>query len=369
MLQGKIISLKKYLDSASPGSGEAAETDETGMLALAMAAYGSTLLEVGNCSRDACPALGNELKDSLGKLKANLSAAMSRAELEATNTGIQENLRGWGRNTARHYQQKAGEVKDLLLVMARTAESVGARDQRCAQQINEVTARLKEIATLEDLTEVRAAIETSAAELKTSIDRMTAEGKTAFDQLQERLTTYQTKLEEAEALAFHDALTGLRSRLCVENMIESRIASGSVFCVAIVDIDGFKKVNDDHGHLTGDELLKQFATELRSVCRQSDVIGRWGGDEFIIVLDCSQAEAGAQIDRLRKWVCGDYTVQGKSGPLKLKIDASIGLAERLPDEAMKELLARADAAMYERKAASRSRPSAFGQPASRGRSN
>ncbi len=348
-----MISLKRYLDSASPGANEAAETDGTDMLALAMAAYGSALLEMGHCSLDACPALGNELKDSLEKLKINLSAAMSRAELAATDMGVQENLRGWGRNTARHYQQKAGEVKELLLVMARTAESVGVSDQRCAKQINEVTARLKEIATLEDLTEVRAAIETSAAELKTSIERMTTEGKAAFDQLQDRLTTYQTKLEEAESLAFHDALTGLRSRLCVENMIESRIAAGAAFCVAIVDIDGFKKVNDRHGHLIGDELLKQFAAELRSVCRQSDVIGRWGGDEFIIVLDCSQAEASAQIDRLRKWVCGDYTVQTKPSPLKLKIDASIGLAERLPEEAMKELLARADAAMYEHKAASR----------------
>ncbi len=323
------------------------------MLALVMAAYGSALLEMGNCSLDACPALGNELKDCLGKLKTNLSAAMSRTELAATDTGVQENLRGWGRNTARHYQQRAGEVKELLLVMARTAESVGARDQRCAKQISEVTTRLKEIATLEDLTEIRGSIEKSAADLKTSIERMTAEGKAAFDHLQKRLTTYQTKLEEAEELAFRDALTGLRSRLCVENLIESRIAAGAAFCVAIADIDGFKKVNDRHGHLIGDELLKQFATELRSVCRQSDVIGRWGGDEFIIVLDCTQAEASAQIDRLRKWVCGDYTVQAKPSPLKMKVDASIGLAEHAPEEAMKELLARADAAMYEHKGASR----------------
>ncbi len=351
MPQGKIISLKEYLESASTGA--AAETNETDMLALAMAAYGSALLEMGSCSLDACPALGSELKDSLGRLKTTLSATMSRADLAATDASVQENLRGWGRSTARHYQQTAGEVKELLLVMARTAESAGARDQRCAKQIGEVTARLEEIATLEDLTQIRASVESSAACLKTSIERMTAEGKAAFDQLHERLTTYQTKLQEAEALAFRDALTGVRSRLCVESMIESRIAAGAVFCVAIVDIDGFKKVNDRHGHLIGDELLKQFATELRSVCRQSDVIGRWGGDEFIIVLDRSKAEAGAQIDRLSKWVCGDYTVQAKPNPLKLKVDASIGLAEHLPEEAINDLLARADAAMYERKAVAR----------------
>jgi diguanylate cyclase (GGDEF)-like protein len=278
---------------------------------------------------------------------------MDCAALAAADTGVQEQLRGWGRNTARHYQQKAGEVKELLIAMARTAESVGARDQRCARQIDEVTSRLKEIATLEDLTEIRASIEKSAAELKVSIERMTAEGKAAFDQLREQVSSYQAKLEAAEEVASRDALTGLCSRLCVENTIEHRIGAGAPFCVAIVDIDGFKKVNDDHGHLTGDELLKQFAGELRSVCRQTDAIGRWGGDEFIILLDGGLPEASAQTDRLRKWVCGNYTLQRTSGALKLRVDASIGLAEHLPDEPMKDLLARADAAMYQCKAASR----------------
>ncbi len=58
------------------------------------------------------------------------------------------------------------------------------------------------------------------------------------------------------------------------------------FCVAIIDIDEFKRVNDEHGHLVGDELLKQFAAEMRSVCRSTDTIGRWGGDEFILLLHC-----------------------------------------------------------------------------------
>jgi diguanylate cyclase (GGDEF)-like protein len=273
--------------------------------------------------------------------------------LARTDKQVQEQVQNWGRRTARHYQQKSDEVKDLLLVMARTAESVGTRDQRCAGQIHEVTARLTAIASLDDITQIRASIEKSAAELKTSIDRMTEEGKAAIDRLQEQVSTYRIKLEEAEEIASRDALTGLRSRLCVERVIERHIAADPPFCVAIADIDGFKKVNDEYGHLTGDELLKQFATELIAACRSSDVIGRWGGDEFIIVLDCCLSEASAQTDRLSKWVCGNYTVQGKSGPQKLRVDASIGLAEFLPAETMKDLLARADAAMYQNKAAAR----------------
>lgn len=86
----------------------------------------------------------------------------------------------------------------------------------------------------------------------------------------------------------------------------------------------------------------------------SNLIGRWGGDEFIVLLDCGFAEATAQTDRLGRWVCGNYTAQAMSGMRKLRVDASIGLAEHKPDEPMKELLDHADAAVHEKKPASRS---------------
>ncbi len=348
-----MISLKKYLDSTQtePVAIDAIEGGD--LLAAAMDCYGSALAEMGHCSLDACPGIGDGLKRDLGELRAGISPQMSRETLRATESGVREKLREWGQETARHYQQKACEVKEMLLMMARTAESVSARDQRSAGQMNEVTERLRAIASLDDLTLIRASIERSATELKTSIDRMAEEGKAVLDHLREQVATYEAKLEEAEEMASRDSLTGLSSRLYVEGQIEKRIAGGAPFCVAIVDVDRFKKVNDDYGHLIGDELLKQFGAELRSACRATDVIGRWGGDEFILLFDCGVEEAEAQTERLRKWVCGSYSVAGKQGAIKLNVAASIGLAAHVAGEGMKELLSLADAAMYEQKAAGR----------------
>jgi diguanylate cyclase (GGDEF)-like protein len=359
-----MISLKKYLDteqtaSEAPGEPggqahrEGKAPEGKALLPVAMAAYRSPLLEMGHCSLDASPAHGPELKQGLCRLEESLSAGVTPEIVEATESSVRQQLQSWGQRTAIHQRQQAGEVKEILLVMSRTAESVGQRDQRCARQINEVTTRLKTIANLEDLTLIRASIEKSASELRTSIDRMTAEGKAALDELRVEVSSYQVKLEAAEQIASCDSLTGLRSRLCVEGQIERRIKTGLPFCVAMIDIDGFKQVNDDHGHLAGDELLKQFSNKLQAACRSTDLIGRWGGDEFIILLYCGIADARAQSDRFQEWVCGNYTVQGSSGPGKLRVEASIGLAEHAPNQTMKELLARADAAMYQRKAASR----------------
>jgi diguanylate cyclase (GGDEF)-like protein len=352
-----MISIKHYLEQPQNGAADSFERGQAALLPVTLGAYRSALVEMGNCAQDACPALGEELKQGLAELREKLCAELSIEIVESTESNVRKQLQGWGRRAAMHHRQQTSEVKELLLVMARTAESVGERDQRCAQQITEVTTRLKGIARLEDLTEIRESIKKSASDLKTSIDRMAAEGKEAIDKLRVEVSNYQVRLEEAEEIASRDALTGLRSRPWVEGQIEQSLHLGAPFCVAIADINEFKRVNDEHGHLVGDELLKQFAAKMRSVCRATDTIGRWGGDEFILLLHCGIREARGQVDRLQEWVCGNYTVQGSSAPRKLRVAASIGLAERLPGETMKELVDRADAGMYQEKAASRARSS------------
>jgi diguanylate cyclase (GGDEF)-like protein len=351
-----MISLKKYLETTGNGSKtEVVEPEGKSILPSILAAYRSALMEMGNCSLDACPALGDKLKRALLKLEETLALAVTPEALAETEREVQEKLQDWGKRTAVHYRQKAGEVKEILILMARTAESVGERDQRCAKQISDVTTRLRKVADLEDLSQIRRSIEESAAELKTSVERMTTEGKAVIAQLRTEVSNYQAKLEEAELVATVDSLTGLRNRHYVETQIERRLDSVLPFCVAIVDIDNFKKVNDDHGHLIGDDLLKKFASELKLVCRSTDLIGRWGGDEFIILLDSGLTEAKAQIDRIRKTVCGSYSIQRHSGPMNLIVEASIGLAERVPKESLKDLLARADEAMYRHKESSRAK--------------
>lgn len=358
-----MISIRKYLNSADeepsspspsvlPGGAPSHQGD---LLNVSLSSYRSALAAMGQCSIDACPAEGVALDQKLTHICEQISQTPAAESLAAAGVSVQAELRDWGHRTARHYRHKAGEVKQILLAMAQTAESVGQRDERCARQIDEVTRKLRRIASLDDISLIRSSIERSAAELKESIHRITAEGRDVLQRMQAQVTTFQAKLEEAEQIASIDALTRLRSRMAVEGQLEQRIAAAAPFCVAILDVNGFKGVNDEHGHLVGDALLKQFAGELKSACRVTDVVGRWGGDEFLIVLDGERTQAEAQIERVRKWVCGQYTVDASTAPLKLTVGASIGLAEWTQPETLPQLLQRADAAMYENKAAQRPR--------------
>lgn len=346
-----MISIKRYLDAkdTTPAS------DADPLLSALRKSYSASLSEMAQACQSACPGLGSAFRERMTVFAQQIPLEPALDRIESSGQQIRSQLSQWGQDAARHYQQKSEEVKGLLLEMLRTADGVGARDQRCAGQIHEVTERLKAVASLDDLTEIRASIQNSAALLKSSIDRMTEEGTQALHLLRTQVNSYQIKLEEAEKLALRDGLTGVLNRLCIEKQIERRIDADVRFCVAVIDLDGFKQINDQHGHLGGDELLKQFAGELSSASRSDDLVGRWGGDEFILIIDGTLEEASTRIERLDRWICGNYTLQSPSGSVSVLIHASIGLAEHITKESLKQFLARADKAMYAHKPAAAAR--------------
>src|ERR1017187_6306614 len=98
-LRGQMISIKQYLDQTQMESDGHDESETTALLPVTVAAYRSALVEMGNCGQDACPALGAELKQELGRLSEKLCREISRETVEETESGVREQLQGWGRRT------------------------------------------------------------------------------------------------------------------------------------------------------------------------------------------------------------------------------------------------------------------------------
>ena len=101
------------------------------------------------------------------------------------------------------------------------------------------------------------------------------DNRRAITELKIEMSVCEIRLRETETLASKDELTGLLNRRSLENRIEIAIASVHTFCLVLLDLNGFKQINDSHGHAAGDRLLKQFADELRANVRASDTVGRW----------------------------------------------------------------------------------------------
>ncbi|MHA4870976.1 bifunctional diguanylate cyclase/phosphodiesterase [Duganella sp. PWIR1] len=153
-------------------------------------------------------------------------------------------------------------------------------------------------------------------------------------------------------LAHHDTLTGLPNRSLISDRLDMTIAqaqrSGGSVSVAFIDLDGFKLVNDGLGHNAGDELLKVVAERMSGCLRASDTVGRFGGDEFVLLLSETGSAIGAAqvIERVREAVLQSISLCGQ----EVQVSCSIGVAVYPHDGADAEtLLMNADAAMYRAK--------------------
>jgi len=155
-------------------------------------------------------------------------------------------------------------------------------------------------------------------------------------------------------LAFHDPLTGLANRALFDDRLEQAMASArrheDLLCIAFLDIDDFKNINDGHGHVIGDQVLISVARRLEFSVRQEDTVARLGGDEFVAIFP--RVTSVDDFEFLASGLIGRVQEPVIIGKLRFNITASIGLAVFQPDDDARSLLMRADIEMYEAKRSS-----------------
>lgn len=183
--------------------------------------------------------------------------------------------------------------------------------------------------------------------------------------LEESLSASKQKMEY---LAMHDALTGLLNRRAVQERAEAEVnrsrRNGNPLSFILLDIDHFKSINDRFGHAVGDQALKFVANLLAQQVRIYDLVARWGGEEFLIILpDTQRAEAVSVAERIRQAIAtASLKLENKS---TVEVTASFGVAFYADAHwTLNELVAHADEALYRAKHEGRNRVCFFADPAS-----
>jgi diguanylate cyclase (GGDEF)-like protein len=173
------------------------------------------------------------------------------------------------------------------------------------------------------------------------------------DEVGRALTRASGMLMAAQHRANHDALSGLANRHLFDEILRRHLAScqemDTRLAIVCIDLDGFKPINDVHGHATGDEILRTVATRLKNSIRQSDLAARIGGDEFALILMHTGLEAA---ETVATKVLDSLSIPYSIGAQTLEISASIGIAAYPESGTTAEVLSRrADEAMYKAKVA------------------
>jgi diguanylate cyclase (GGDEF)-like protein len=175
--------------------------------------------------------------------------------------------------------------------------------------------------------------------------------------LKSKKANLEAALERIRTLATTDDLTAVANRRHMNDVLadEERRAPDAArpACIALLDIDFFKRINDGHGHAAGDAVLRGFATRLRAGLRRGDVLARWGGEEFLLLLpETTVDDALALLERIRADV-GTAAMPGVDPALRVSFSG--GLAARQDREPFSDTINRADKALYRAKSAGRNR--------------
>jgi diguanylate cyclase len=270
-----------------------------------------------------------------------LALVMTMVELMA-GVGIGWWLRGNGDTAPRPESEEVERARNALArlheLASRVAADVGEHSTRVQEISDELTSHVPENSELESV------VLGSVAQIIQANGRLQEQLKTAEGKLQEQ--AHQIEVHAADAVT--DALTGGANRRAFDTELSRRLAEfqrrGTPFCLVMVDVDHFKKFNDVHGHLAGDEVLRGVARALRETCREMDIVARYGGEEFAVIMPSTTIrEARAGVLRLCTRIAGSqFEFEGKS----LKVTVSGGLAEVAVNEDDAGMIKRADEALY-----------------------
>ena len=242
---------------------------------------------------------------------------------------------------------------DHLAEFADSTSDYHDKIEICAEKIS----KADDITQLEDvLAEVMRETRVIQINAQRSRDDLRA-SKQRVEEADKRINELQGELDKASTLVRHDQLTGTLNRRGLEEAFEKEAARAqrrqSALCVALLDIDNFKKLNDSLGHDAGDAALIHLTTVIKETMRPQDAIARFGGEEFIIIMpDTPIADAKKALVRLQRELTKRFFLHNNEKQL---ITFSAGVTELRPEEAQATVIKRADEAMYQAKQTGKNR--------------
>jgi diguanylate cyclase (GGDEF)-like protein len=336
-----MISIKKHIDKS---------VNDHELLAELEASYCNALESIEESFLPVTADLATENRREVRRLRKQLEETVGAKLVVEVRGRLRDLLRSYSQQGSEILEQRNAEVKRILRVFAEAVSTLTDRSAANDGRLHGFTRNLESIIEINDLPEIRKRLVHEVSELKQAVANMSQSNWQSIACLQSQLESFQEKLAQTERIAETDVLTQVKNRRAGERLVGALIRDSKAFSILLLDLNHFKAVNDRWGHQAGDSMLVQFAGELKAAVRESDMVCRWGGDEFLVLLPgCSIAQAAERGKRLVPAGGTEYRLRVPDGQIGVRLSASVGCAEHRTGETVEQLFRRADESLYQAK--------------------
>ncbi|MBW9332270.1 diguanylate cyclase [Herbaspirillum sp. RU 5E] len=302
---------------------------------------------------------GSWLSSQIETVQSLIAGPLSNTSLADATKNLKEVIykQGLLKNTL---SEEKVVVKNMMLTFVdRLSAMVSTTDnyQRTIRGFSQQISQAGNIADLNSvLSEIMTETQKAQEEATRSRDAM-VDARQEVEKAEERIQALEQQLQQMGELVREDQLTGSLNRRGMDESLDREIANAlrreTPLCVALLDLDDFKRINDTHGHATGDEVLVHLVQVIRETLRKLDVIARFGGEEFVILMpETSPQDAVQIITRVQRELTKRIFMHESQ---RLLITFSAGVAVYQPGESQADLLKRTDVALYKAKNAGKNR--------------
>jgi diguanylate cyclase len=300
------------------------------------------------------------LHEQLSSIAEAFSKPLSLRAIDAVGQQLREVIEEQSR-LKRELTEAQSRLKAMLAGFIDRLSEITGTTGEYHELLDRCVRRIEEASNIADLSEVVSELMLGTQQVKESALRTGQELNELRDQVgraNREIVHLQRELETASHLVSHDSLTGVLNRRGLIEALTRETSrtrrNGSPLCIALIDVDNFKGVNDQYGHGTGDEALRHLTCTATETLRPQDVIARYGGEEFVILLPDTVLNAASSIlKRLqRELACRVFYAHDCE---ILPITFSAGIVLFSPEEDLETALSRADAAMYAAKGMGKNR--------------
>jgi diguanylate cyclase len=289
------------------------------------------------------------------RFREDLRANLPAADVLRVSDDCASTCRDFYRRSAVFAAERDTEIKSLIETLTTAIDKLAGEAVSVNKQLTGHTDRFHKLVELEDIRDLKRRISQEVTALNRFVTEKQEREEAYYSKLTRRIDVLQAQLVETEEAASLDPLTQIANRGTFDRTLKRWLAQAQKvdrpFVLALLDIDNFKRVNDNFGHLVGDRVLLASARTLAAQMRPEDLVARYGGEEFAVLMaDSSIRQAEPRLRELIRLIsAGVYEFEHQGRVERLSYTVSAGATESTAGDTTESIVKRADDGMYEAK--------------------